>query len=134
EPDPAHRHIRRHVPQEGREIRTVARCEVELRGAPYVPRRMAAHRLVAPHALHELLRDGEHQLLLRSGRSAAKRSCSLCATALMLPAPMVTITSPSRMTSFSDSASSSTRSTNSGSTCPRARTARHIPRPAPAAI
>src|SRR6185312_2644566 len=134
ESDPADRHIGRYALEECREIRPIARCEVDLRGSADVPGGMAAHRLVAADARQELACDRQHQAPLRGGRSTPRRSSSRCATALMLPAPMATITSPSRITSFSDSASSSTRSTKSGSTCPRLRTARQIARPSAPAM
>jgi len=52
----------------------------------------------------------------------------------MLPAPMVSTTSPSRSTPRSDSARSSTRSTNTGSMSPRLRTARQMARPSAPAM
>src|SRR5690348_11829992 len=134
EADPAHRHIGRQALQERRQVRTIGRREIDLRRATHVPGGMAAHRLVAPDARQEFLRHGQHHGLLPGGRSAGNRSLSLCATELMLPAPMAMITSPSRITSFNDSARSSTRSTKSGSTCPRLRTARQIARPSAPAI
>src|SRR6185437_23080 len=57
EPDPAHRHVGRHTAQEGPEVRAIARRKEDLGRAANVPGRMAAHRLVAPDAWQEFVRD-----------------------------------------------------------------------------
>src|SRR5204863_448045 len=112
----------------------LARIEENLGRAPDVPGGVPAQGLIAAHPLAELRGDGEAHRELLGGRSAASAPGSACATALMLPAPMARMTSPSEITSLSAAASSSTFSTNSGSSTPRLRTARQMARPSAPAI
>src|SRR5213082_3487548 len=120
--------------QELCELDAIARIEENLGRAPDVPGGVPAQGLIAPHPLAELRGDGEAHRELLGGRSAASAPGSACATALMLPAPMARMTSPSESTSLSAAASSSTFSTNSGSSTPRLRTARQMARPSAPAI
>src|SRR5436305_1048455 len=134
EPDPVDGHRGRERAQELCELDAIARIEENLRRAPDVPGGVPAQGLIAAHPLAELRGDGEAHRELLGGRSAASAPGSACATALMLPAPMARMTSPSEITSLSAAASSSTFSTNSGSSTPRLRTARQMARPSAPAI
>src|SRR5207244_3059197 len=134
EPDPVDGHRGRERAQECCELDAIARIEENLRRAPNVPGGVPAQGLIAAHPLAELRGDGEAHRELPGGRSAASAPGSACATALMLPAPMARMTSPSEITSLSAAASSSTFSTNSGSSTPRLRTARQMARPSAPAI
>src|SRR2546429_1181748 len=134
EPDPVDGHRGRERAQELCELDAIARIEEDLRRAPDVPGGVPAQGLIAAHPLAELRGDGEAHRELPGGRSAASAPGSACATALMLPAPMARMTSPSEITSLSAAASSSTFSTNSGSSTPRLRTARQMARPSAPAI
>src|SRR6185437_14351811 len=117
------RHIVAQRPEESRQVGAVARSEEHLRRAANVPGRVPAHRLIALHTNCIFGCDSHgHGCSLR-GINLSNRAGRSWETVVMWPAPMVTMTSPSRMTSFSDSARSSTFSTNSGSTRPRLRTA-----------
>src|SRR5690348_11605480 len=100
---PVDRHVLVQAPQEARQISAIARREEHLRRSADMPRCMAAQRLIALHTSGEFGCDGHgHEGSLR-GVSARSRAGSSWATALMWPAPMVTMTSPSRMMSLSDS-------------------------------
>src|SRR5213080_2715067 len=134
EPDPVDGHRGRERAQELCELDAIARIEENLGRAPDVPGGVPAQGLIAAHPLAELRGDGEAHRELLGGRSAASAPGSACATALMLPAPMARMTSPSEITSLSAAASSSTFSTNSGSSTPRLRTARQMARPSAPAI
>src|SRR2546421_1854558 len=115
EPDEVDRHIKGHGAQERRQLGAVARIEEHLRRASDVPGGVPAQGLIAPHAHLELRGHRERHEVLPGGSRAASAAGSACATALMLPAPMATMTSPSRITSLIAWASSSTFSTNNGS-------------------
>src|SRR6516165_6228795 len=134
EPDPVDGHVRRRGAQESRELLAIARIEEHLGRAPDVPGGVTAQGLIAAHARGELRSEGDaHDAPPRAG-GAASAAGSWLATAVMLPAPIVTMTSPSRIRFLSTSASSSTRATNSGSRAPRLRIARQMARPSAPAM
>src|SRR5207237_9235532 len=114
-PDPVAGHRGRERAEEVCELDAIARIEENLGRAPDVPGGVPAQGLIAAHPLAELRGDGEAHRELPGGRSAASAPGSACATALMLPAPMARLPSPSEHTSLSPAASPSTFSTNSGS-------------------
>ena len=84
--------------QECREVLDVPRREPGVGGPADVPGRVARHRLVAEHAVPEFRRDGE--LAHRPALALVTPSLpgSSCATAPMLPAPIVSTTSRSAIT------------------------------------
>ena len=78
--------------------------KIHLRRAAHVPGRVPAHRLAATDSRHEFGCDchghGDlRRLVMGVGEDAASCAGSPCDTALMCPAPIVTITSLSRITS-----------------------------------
>src|SRR5262249_40064373 len=113
--------------QKRREIRAVARIEEHLSGAANVPRCVATHGLIPLHAQGELGGNGHSHEAPRA--ETPNRLGSSCETTVMCPAPMVTMRSPSWITSINDWANSSTLSTKIGSTSPRPRTARQMALP-----
>src|SRR5882672_4407745 len=135
ETNPVKRRAGRQAAQECREILGVARLEVGFRRATDMPRGVARHRFVVHDPAAVFGADGDRVHLLLPRRPLLP-SCvgSSWEIAPMLPAPMVTTTSPSRSTSASAVASPSTRSTKIGSTWPRERTALQIARPSAPAM
>src|ERR1022692_584157 len=129
EAHPQQRYVRRQLPHERREIARVARREEQFRGTARMPRRVLRHGHVAQHARAELGRQFVEMSRAVHSRGSSKWLLSSLATAPMLPAPIVKTRSPSLSTARRASASSSTRSTNTGSTKPRLRTARQMARP-----
>ena len=115
--------------------------EEQIGRAADVPRRMLRHRLVAD-ARAWPAREAAASAIMNAalpvddGRrlSVGQRRGNSAAGAPMLPAPMVTITSPSRAIWMSACGSSSIFSTNNGSTRPCERIARQIALPSAPAI
>src|SRR5579871_1823673 len=93
EPDPVDRHIRGQATQESREIRAVARIEEHFGRTADMPGGVTAEGLAPAHARIEAGSDGDRHGLPPAG--TLKLAGSACAAALMLPAPIATMTSPS---------------------------------------
>src|SRR5580765_4426423 len=132
--NPLDRHPGGHAAQERGKLGAIGGIEEYVRRPADMPGSVAAQGLIAAHAGDEFGRDGHAHEALPGGSSADSASGNACATALMLPAPMARMTSPSLITSFRAWGSSSTFSTNSGSSSPRLRTARQMARPSAPAI
>jgi hypothetical protein len=101
EPDPHHRRVRFETAQEGRDVGNVERSEIQIGRTAHVPGRVLRHGLGVAHARGDIGRQRERvHVRLRStagsGLSAASAAGRSAAAAPMLPAPIVTITSPSR--------------------------------------
>src|SRR5690606_16619197 len=138
--DPMHGHVRRQPGEELGQLVDVRGAEIQVRRPTHVPGGMTRHRLVTQHARCKIRRQGVRvhgrRLLSTngSGSSCASVAGNSAATLPMLPAPMVTTTSPSRTIWISACGSSSTFSTKTGSTRPWERTARHTALPSALAI
>src|SRR5262249_53899750 len=97
ESDPEDGHVRGRRAQERREILAIARIEEHLGRAADVPGGVTAQGLIAAYARGELrLQRDAHERLPRAG-GAASAAGSWWATVVMLPAPIATMRSPSRI-------------------------------------
>src|SRR5450432_2465691 len=112
---PGHRYFRRQLANEGRQIHDVARRKEEIRRTSRMPGSVFGHGYIVQHAAREFRRQLHQALRTHGCAPAAKRLFKSCETAPKLPAPMVSTRSPSCKTARSDSARSSTLSTNTGS-------------------
>src|SRR5690606_35594184 len=125
---PQQRNLRRQMLHEGDQVGTILRREEHIGRATHMPGGVARQWLRKTDARGEL---GRRQVAhgACSARNAASRGASSWAAVLMLPAPIIAITSPARTRPASAGAISSTEGTNTGSTLPRLRTARQMARP-----
>src|SRR5262249_14398146 len=132
EADPLDGHLWRRGAQACSQVLAVVRIEESFRGAAHVPGGVAAQGLITPHPGRKLGSKGDAHAFDPNGSRAPSEAGSVCATALMLPAPMATITSPSRISFSRTDPSSSTRSTKIGSRGPTPPAPRpHAPPSAP---
>src|SRR6202030_3894059 len=97
---------------EGGQIHDVARGAKEIGRTSRMPGGMFRHGYIVQHTAAEFRRQFQGVLRAHPAAPAAKRFLRSWATAPRLPAPMVNTTSPSCRTARSDSARSSTLSTN----------------------
>src|SRR6187551_3809041 len=125
---PQLRHVRRQYLQEGDEIGAVAGHEEQVGRSTDMPGGMARKQLADAHARGKFRWQREVHAA-PAALSAASCPASSCAALLMLPAPIIAMTSPGRSRPDSDCAICSTCGTNTGSTLPRPRMARHMARP-----
>src|SRR5690606_33725103 len=128
QPQPQQRHLRWQLPEEVHQLGAIAGAEEHIGRTAHMPGGVAGQRLIQTDAGGELRRrQVAHGA--SCAHSATSRGASSWAAALMLPAPIIAITSPPRTMPASAGAIPSTPGTNTGSTLPRLRTARQIARP-----